>query len=145
MVEAGGEFLDVGCLAVCAYATENDDGSGAGVGEKEVTIRSGANEAGHGEGTAAELHAFFVFRALHGLGISAGVEGHLETCRSDGPCVLRFDDEMRRVVDGLGGVWRGEIGGGDLAAHSRLLLVPVGEGCLTGDGFLIRLSDKCDG
>ena len=52
VVEAGGEFLDGGGLAVGADAAEDEDGAGAGVGEEEVAVGRGADEARLGEGAA---------------------------------------------------------------------------------------------
>ena len=54
MVEAGGELLDLRGLAVGADAAKDKDGAGAGVGEEEIAIGCGADEARHGEGSAAE-------------------------------------------------------------------------------------------
>ena len=66
VVEAGGEGGDLGCLAIGADATEDDDFAGAGVGEEEIAIGRGHDEARLGEGSTA---------AAHVLGCSARCSG----------------------------------------------------------------------
>ena len=139
MIEAGGELLDLGGFAVGADAAKDEDGAGAGVGEEEIAIGRGADEARHGEGSAAESHVLLVVGALHGSGVAAGVERDLEAGRRDGPGVGRARDDVRGVVDGLVGLGLGKVGESDLAADAGLLLVPVGEGGLAGeDGARLR-------
>ncbi len=128
MVQAGGELLDLRGFAVGADAAKNEDGAGAGVGQKEIAVGGGADEARHGEGPAAELHVLLVVGTLHGGCVAAGIERDFEAGGGDGPRIGRARDDVRRVVDGLVGLGRGEVGEGDLAANAGLLLIPVGEG-----------------
>jgi hypothetical protein len=108
--------------------------SSAGVGEEEIAVGRGADEARHGEGAAAERHHLLVVRTLHGSGVAAGIEGDFEAGGRDGPCIGGTRNHMRRVVDGLIGLGLGQVGERDLAADAGLLLVPIGECGLTGDG-----------
>jgi hypothetical protein len=49
MVQAGGELFDLGGFAIGAYAAKDEDGSSAGVGEEEIAVGRGADEARHGK------------------------------------------------------------------------------------------------
>ncbi len=53
---------------------------------------------------------FFVVGALHGSGITAGVERDLEAGRRDGQCVGGARNDVGRVVDGFSGIGRGQVG-----------------------------------
>ncbi len=68
-----------------------------------------------------------------GRGVAAGVERDVEAGGGDGPGVDGAGDDVGAVVDGFGGVGRGEVGDGDLVAHAGMLLVPVGVGGLAGE------------
>jgi hypothetical protein len=138
VVQAGGEFFDLRGFAVGAYAAKDEDGAGAGVGEEEIAVGGGADQARHTEGACDRRHLFFVVGTLHRGEVAAGVEGDFEAGGRDGPRVDRAGDDVRCVVDGLVGLGLGKIGESDLAADAGLLLVPVGEGGLTGDGLLRR-------
>jgi len=76
-----------------------------------------------------------VIGTLHWRGVSTGVESDLETGRSNRPRIGGAHNYLRLVADRLVRVRRGEIGEGDLVANTGLLLVPVGEGGLTGQGL----------
>ena len=79
-----------------------------------------------------------VVRSLHGGGVAAGVERDFEAGGGDGPRVGGARDDVRCVVDRLVGLGLGQVGQSDLAADAGLLLVPVGECGLAGDGLLRR-------
>ncbi len=68
VVEAGGEFFDGGGFAVGGDAAEDEDGAGAGVGEEEIAVGGGGDEAGLGEGAVGELHVLAGGGALEGRG-----------------------------------------------------------------------------
>ena len=138
MVQAGRELFDLRGLSVGAYAAKDEDRSGSGIGKKKIAIGSGADEARHGESAAAEGHEFLVVRSLHGSGVAACIERDFEAGRSDGPCVGRARDHVRRVVHRLRGIGLGQVGESDLAANAGLLLAPIGECSLAGDGLLRR-------
>jgi len=87
---------------------------------------------------AIERHDLFVVGTLHGGGVAAGVEGDFEAVGGDGPGAGRAGNDVRCVVDGLVGLGLGKVGESDLAADAGLLLIPVGEGGLAGDGLLRR-------
>ena len=125
-------FSMVAARAVGGDAAEDEDGAGAGVGQEEIAVGSGGDEARLGEGAAGELHVLARGGALEGRGVTAGVEGDAEAGGRDGPGVDGAGDDVGAVVDGFGGVGRGEIGDGDLVADAGMLLVPVGEGGLAG-------------
>ncbi len=136
-VEAlGGEGGDGLGLAVGAYAAEDEDFVAVGVGEEDVAVGGGAEEARLAEGgrRGRDAGGLIILRGGGGdhLEVAAGVEGHLEAGRGDGPGVGRFGDEGGAVVDGFLRRGRGEIGDGDFAAGAGGLLVPVGEGCGAG-------------
>jgi hypothetical protein len=137
VVEAGGESGDLGGLAVGLDAAQDDDLAGAGVGEEEIAVGSGADEAGLGEGALAAGHVLDVVCALHGRGVAAGVERDLEARGRDGPRAFGPRDDMRLVGDGLVWLGLGQVGDGDLVAHTGGLLVPVGEGGLAGEKRLL--------
>ena len=142
MIEAGGELLDLCGLAVGADAAKNEDSSGAGIGEEEIAVGCGADEARHGERAAAESHHLLVVRSLHRSSVSAGIEGDFEASGRDRPCVGGAGNHVRRVVDGLFGLGFGEVGESDLAVHAGLLLIPIGECGLAGDGLLRRAAPQ---
>ncbi len=85
VVEAGGELFDLGSLSIGAHAAKDENGSGAGVGEEEIAIGRGTDEARHGEDAAAEGHDLLVVGALHGSGVAAGVKGNLEASGRERP------------------------------------------------------------
>ena len=136
VVKPSGELLNLSSLAVGAYATKHEQRAGARVGEEQVAVGRGADEARHGESATAERHVLFVVGALHGGGVAAGIERDFEAGRCDGPCVGGAGNYVGRIVDCLIGVGFGEVGERDLAANARLLLIPVSESGLTGDGLL---------
>ena len=138
MVQAGCELFDLRGFAIGPYAAKDEDGSSAGVGEEEIAVGCGSDEARHGESAAAESHHLLVVGALHGGRVAAGIEGDFEAGGRDGPCVGGARNDMGRVVDGLIGLGLGQVGESDLAADAGLLLIPIGERGLAGDGLLRR-------
>ena len=127
------KLLDLRGLAIGADAAKNEDDAGAGVGQEEIAIGRGHDEARHGECAAAWGHHFLVVGALHGRGVAARIERDLESGGRERPCVGGARNHVGSVVDGLGGVGLGQVGERDLAANAGLLLVPIGEGSLAGD------------
>jgi hypothetical protein len=75
--------------------------------------------------------------ALEGSGVAAGVERDVKASGSDRPGVDGAWDEMRGVVEGLGGVGRRQVGDGDLVANAGMLLVPVRISGLAGKDLLL--------
>ncbi len=94
-------------------AAEDDRWAGAGVGEEEIAVGGGADEAGFGEGAAGVGHVLDDVRALEGAGVAAGVEGDFESGGCDGPGVGGLRDEVRLVLHGLFRLGRGEVGEGE--------------------------------
>ena len=133
VVEAGGELFDMGGLAVGANATQDEEDTGAGVGQEEISVGRGADEARHGEGARGAGHVFRSVSTLERSVVTTRVEGHLEAGRSDGPRVCRARDDAGSIVDGLLRVWLRQVGNGNLVADSGLLLVPVREGGLASE------------
>ena len=119
-----------------AAVPQDDDLAGTGVGEEEIAIRGKADQAWLSKGATAAGHVLHIVGALHGGSVAAGVKCHLEAGRGDGPCVRRSRDDMGAVVGGFRRPGLGEVGDGDLAADTGLLLVVAGECGLAGDGLL---------
>jgi len=137
MVEAGCEFFDLSGLTVGADAAQDEDCARAGVGEEEIAVGRGADEARLGEGATREPHVSPGIGALQGSGVAAGVERDLEAWRSDGPGVGRTHDEVGGVVDGLRRVGLRKIAERDLVTNARVLLAPVGKRGLPGEDGLL--------
>ena len=95
VVEAGGELFDLSGFAVGSDAAKNKEDAGAGVGEKEIAVGRGPDEARHGKCAAAARHVLLVVGALHGGGVAAGIERDLEAGRRDRPRIGGARDEMR--------------------------------------------------
>ncbi len=85
MVQAGCELFDPRCFAVRAYAAKKEDRSSAGVGEEEIAIRRGPDEAQHGERAAAGGHDLLVISPLHRGRVAVGMKCNFETRRHDRP------------------------------------------------------------
>ena len=136
MVEPRGELLNLSGLAVGANSAQYEQRAGAGIGKKEITVGSSADQPRHGEGATARRHHLLVVCALHGCGIAPGIERDFEAGGRERPRVGRAGNHMRGIVDSFIGIGFRQVGESDLAANARLLLIPVSECGLTGDGLL---------
>ena len=129
--------LSIACgFAVGAYAAKDEDGAGAGVSEKEIAVGRCPEQARHRECATTQLHVLLVVSTLHGSSIASGVKRHLEARRSNRPGVIRAWNQMRSIVDSFLGLGLRQVGDRDLATGTRLLLIPIGEGSLTGGDLL---------
>jgi hypothetical protein len=136
VIEPGSELLNLRGFTVIAYAAQDEDSTCAGVGEEQVAIGRGGQQARHGEGAAAWRHHLLVVRALHGRRVPAGVEGDLEARRCLRPRVLGALNDVRLIAHCFFRLRLGQVGERDLATDAGLLLVPVSKGGLAGDGLL---------
>src|ERR1039457_3565715 len=73
VIESGGELLYLRSLSIGGNAAKGEDDAGAGVGQEEVAIRCGSDQARHGKSPATESHDLLVVRALHGRCVATGV------------------------------------------------------------------------
>jgi hypothetical protein len=71
-------------------------------------------------------------------GVATGVEDDLEAGGRGRPGVGGLWNDRGAVVDGLGGVGRGQVGEGDLVTHARVLLGVVRKSSLAGEKGLLR-------
>ena len=136
MIQPSGELRYLCCLAIGPDATEYEQSAGTGVGEEEITIGGRADEAWHGESAAAESHHLLVIRSLHRGRVSAGIERDLEARRRNWPRVGRAWDNVGRVVHCLFRIGLGQVSEAYLAPNAGMLLVPICECGLAGDGLL---------
>jgi hypothetical protein len=137
MVEAGGVGADGDGLALGGDAAKDEDGAGLRVGDEEIAVGSGVNDAWHDEGAEdGRVGGFADLVALHRDRVAAGVELNLEAGGGDGPGVRGTRNDVGAEVGGLGYLRLGQICDGDLAADAGLLLGVVGEGGLAGNGLL---------
>jgi hypothetical protein len=95
---------------------------GTGVGEEEIAIGGRADEAWHGESSAAKSHHLFVICPLHRGRVAAGIERNPEARRREWPCVGRTWDNVGRVVHCLFGIGLGQVGEGYFAVDAGVLL-----------------------
>src|ERR1035438_9337767 len=66
VVQAAGEGGNLGGLAIATDAAQDDDLAGAGVGEEEVAVGRGHDQARLGESATTADHVLYVVGALHG-------------------------------------------------------------------------------
>ena len=99
-------------LALRPHAAEDLDFAGLALGQEEVAVGGGANEAGIIE--------------------AGGIEFDFETLRGDGQYALRPWNDGGAVVNGLLRGRSGQIGDGQVATDAGGLMGRVGEGGLAG-------------
>ena len=61
MIKAGGELLDLSSPAVGSHAAKDKENACTGVGEEEIAVGRGADQARHGKCAVAERHLLLVF------------------------------------------------------------------------------------
>jgi hypothetical protein len=138
MIQTGCKFFDLLGFTVRTNTAKDKYGSSTRVGEEKIAIRCGTDEARHCERAAAESHHLLVVGTLHRSSVAPGVKGHFEAGGRERPCIGRFRNDVRSVVDGLFRLGFRQVSERDLAADTGLLLVPIGECGLTCNGLLRR-------